>query len=310
MTIPVFDVALSCLTRDVPIANALWHALSPHIGVFVHEYGQGEVAPGSVCSPAVFLTESRLNVILFRDGYGDTPWTRAELAAIQERARRDGSDSLLVVLLSSECTPPVWHPTNRIHSSLADDGIPGIAALVLVRAHEVGARDPNETTIPLVARPADISRFSDRGSWSGGSRADVELIEDEVKYILDRVESDFARIAAYSADRPPDFERKPGEIIVNLDGKALWVRWDPAHSAILTGSELRILFYDGTLAIRHQAADGFPAKMITVWAFEPTFASRNSRVWLRHDEKELMSSPNVADAVISRLLQMARRAGA
>ena len=78
---------------------------------------RGTPADGQESFRAAFRFDSRLNVVLLRDGWGHTPWTRVEQAAIQERCLNDGWERLIVVNLDGS-SPPKWMPRVSIFLDL------------------------------------------------------------------------------------------------------------------------------------------------------------------------------------------------
>lgn len=61
----------------------------------------------------MFFRRSRLVVVLYREDWGETRWTRVERTAIEDRFLRDGADFLLFVMLNSADAPPGWLPETR-----------------------------------------------------------------------------------------------------------------------------------------------------------------------------------------------------
>ena len=112
------DVAFSFLAQDLTVATRFADALVP-LTSFVFARKQEELAgtDGQESFRASFRFDSRLNVILLRDGWGRTPWTRVEEASIQERCLKDGWDRLLVVNLDGS-KPPAWLPAVNLYLDL------------------------------------------------------------------------------------------------------------------------------------------------------------------------------------------------
>lgn len=84
---PKFDVAISFLSRDEPTAAALNDALVKGLGVFFFPRKQEELAgtDGLESMRQPFLVDSRVVVVLYREPWGETPWTRVEQTAITDR---------------------------------------------------------------------------------------------------------------------------------------------------------------------------------------------------------------------------------
>src|SRR5437870_578606 len=96
-----YDVAFSFLKDDEPTAAYLADLLAERYKSFVYSKKQEEVVgtDGQETFNAVFGERARAVVVLYRDGWGATPWTRIEQTAIQNRAMREGWDFLLFVKL-------------------------------------------------------------------------------------------------------------------------------------------------------------------------------------------------------------------
>jgi hypothetical protein len=80
----VFDVAISFLVADEKIASQIKSGLAG-LNVFFYPHNQEElVGTNGMESMREPFVSSRVNVILYRERYGNTPWTGVELSAIQD----------------------------------------------------------------------------------------------------------------------------------------------------------------------------------------------------------------------------------
>jgi hypothetical protein len=88
-TEPTYDVAISFLVADEKTASTVKAGLAG-LKVFFYPHNQEErVGTNGIESMrGPFLTSS-VNVILFRERYGNTPWTGVELSAIQDSCFED-----------------------------------------------------------------------------------------------------------------------------------------------------------------------------------------------------------------------------
>jgi hypothetical protein len=120
-----FDVAISFLVRDERIAAAIAERLEgAGLKIFFFPHRQEELAGtnGMESMRAQFL-EARVNVVLFRKLWGETPWTRIEDGAISERCFKGGWSSLMFVELEKTDSLPKWLPGTHIRFNFADYGI-------------------------------------------------------------------------------------------------------------------------------------------------------------------------------------------
>jgi hypothetical protein len=112
----VFDVAISFQVADERVASTIKSKLAG-LNVFFYPHNQEELigTNGLESMRAPFLT-ARLNVVLYRERYGKTPWTGVELAAIQDSCLKTAYRSLLFVQLDKKDPNRIGF---QIHTSAA-----------------------------------------------------------------------------------------------------------------------------------------------------------------------------------------------
>ena len=140
MDVP-YDVAVSFLSQDEALAVKLHEDLSETLSVFVYSKRQEELAgtDGLESFRQTFLSQSRLIVVLYRDGWGKTRWTSVEELAIKERAFNGKWKSLLFVMLDEQSTPPDWLPETHIRLNHAQYGHAALIGAIKMRAEELGS---------------------------------------------------------------------------------------------------------------------------------------------------------------------------
>lgn len=101
----VYDVAISFLYQDLALAQALYDELSKGLEVFFFPRNQEELAgtDGLDSMRAPFRSQSRLNLVLYRPKWGNTPWTGVEEVAIKESCL---ANSFKNIFFSSSSRPP------------------------------------------------------------------------------------------------------------------------------------------------------------------------------------------------------------
>lgn len=101
-----YDVAISFLTTDEPLALELADNLTG-LEVFVYSKEQETIGgtDGLETFGHVFRDDSRIQAVLYRDGWGATPWTRVEAMAIRDKCLSDGFDNLVFVRLDDSELP-------------------------------------------------------------------------------------------------------------------------------------------------------------------------------------------------------------
>jgi hypothetical protein len=134
----VFDVAISFLVADERVASTIKSKLLG-LNVFFYPHNQEELvgSNGLESMRAPFLS-ARVNVVLYRERYGRTPWTGVELAAIQDNCLNTSYRSLLFVQLDKKDRTPDWLPTTHIRCVLGDFTIDQLVGAIKNKVQELG----------------------------------------------------------------------------------------------------------------------------------------------------------------------------
>jgi hypothetical protein len=133
------DVAISFLVRDQATAKAIADQLEgAGLNVFFFPHKQEELAGtnGMETMRAPFL-EARVNVVLFREAWGKTPWTRVEDAAVKDRCFKGGWASLIFVEMEKAKIPD-WLPGSHIRFIFQDYGLDQLVGAIKMRVQEHG----------------------------------------------------------------------------------------------------------------------------------------------------------------------------
>lgn len=135
-----YEVAFSFLQKDESIAYQVNDIIQDRIETFIYSKKQEELVAndGEQKFNDVFFKESRIVVLLYRDGWGETPWTRIEQTAIKNRAFNSGWDFLLLVNLDKNSTLPPWIPKTYIWFDYERWKSDGLAPVIEQRVKEVG----------------------------------------------------------------------------------------------------------------------------------------------------------------------------
>jgi hypothetical protein len=91
-------------------------------------------------------------MVLYRDGWGKTQWTRVEEAAIKDRFLEEGWDWLLFVMLDKSSVAPVWLPKSEIRLDFAEYGLEQLLGAIKMRAEKLGSIAKTETALDRAMR--------------------------------------------------------------------------------------------------------------------------------------------------------------
>jgi hypothetical protein len=137
---PAYDVAISFLVADEKTASAIKSGLAG-LKVFFYPHNQEElVGTNGIESMREPFLSSRVNVILFRERYGKTPWTGVELLAVQDSCLKTRFQSLVFVQLDKEDQKPLWLPDTHIRCVLGDFTLDQLVGAIKLRVQECGGQ--------------------------------------------------------------------------------------------------------------------------------------------------------------------------
>lgn len=237
---PKHEVAFSFLHDDLQIATKFAGALEP-LTSFIYACKQQEIAgtDGQESFRAAFL-DSRLNVILLRAGWGETPWTRVEQAAIQDRCLKDGWNRLLVIKLDGSCAPN-WMPAVNLYLDLTTFPFEQAVGAIKHQVQQLGGevRAPSQIDIARAKlREADFQRETETlfRTPEGVKQADAAF-----RQVVEHLRMQLQRLA--------DSSERKWEIVADVDGGSgvvraetcsTLLRWERYSDNCVDG-ELRIL---------------------------------------------------------------------
>lgn len=162
-----YDLAISFVAIDESLATQLADQFEGRLRVFLYSRKQEKLGgtDGEKTFNEVFAKQSRLVVVLYRSGWGETPWTRIEETAIRNRAFDDGYDFVLFIPLDDQPSVPKWLPRTQLWIGLNRWGINGAASVIDARFQELGGSPKQETLEHRAARlekKMQFNKFRDR----------------------------------------------------------------------------------------------------------------------------------------------------
>lgn len=257
MTKPSFkyDVAFSFLAEDEELATSINELIQDRLTTFIYSKKQEELAgtDGEESFNKVFGAEARIVFVLYRKGWGETPWTRIEETAIKNRAYDDGYDFVIFAPLDKPPTIPKYLPKTRLWVGLDRWGIEGAASIIEARVQETGGAPKEETVEDRVLRlskeiEAEKEKKNYLNSFDGVSTANREVSKLFSELEKAATSSD-DKLYVVSGDR--DCAMYGGRFSV-------YIQWNQTYNNALESSALYISLFEGHIRIRGEIA--FPSE--------------------------------------------------
>jgi len=279
-----YDVAFSFLASDLTRAEQLAEGLEPALSTFVYSRKKEELLGGDGMDlfAAVFGTDSRLAVILYRAAWGRTPWTAFEETHIKSRALATRMTSFLVVRLD-DADVPVWVPDTHLYASTATDSHAEIVGAIKRCARQQGAQlrteSPQEMAQRLTRARLSHREREDRYRSPGATlevQAEVAVLFDEL-----------VRLSQVIRAGPPSVEIEAGhnelECAVSCPRGSISLAWQQSYDNSLKHGLLRVNHWKGRVRVPRRPSEraGGPDWHYAVH-YLPELSEHNEWVWRCH----------------------------
>ncbi len=302
-----YDVALSFLQADEAVAQSLADALSQTCSVFVYSEQQRELGgkDGVDEFTAVFREQSRVGVILYREGWGATKWTRVEETAIKDRAFDTGWEFLTVVALGKGA--PKWLPKTKLWLGLERFGVDGAVAVIEARVRERGGEVIVETARARAERLARAAAArAERDAFLDSERG-VKAAMDAFAALREYVKAETEAMRTLEPPLDIVFDQRPqGDVFgASTAGAAFSFGWSLQYSNSLRHSNLLVQEFDCSYRIGGWYSTHRPEPCNReTWYFTLTLGGTAAWHEANAPEKQL-SSQALAEYFLTRMLDRA-----
>jgi len=245
-----YDVAFSFLAQDESTATSLNDLLQDRVRTFLYSTRQEALGgtDGEQTFGAVFGEQSRFVVVLYRRGWGESPWTRIEQTAIRNRAFEHGYGFVIFVKLDSSVVPE-WLPKTQIWVGFERWGLTTTAGVIESRVQELGGEVGEETVAGRAARLERQVEFSNRRHQFLHSREGIESALQEFTDLQQEIDREVAAINASGGSISFQVKTAPPQqvhqtVVMGL-GKGLSVAWHHSYSNSFDDSGLYVSVWKG-----------------------------------------------------------------
>jgi hypothetical protein len=304
-----YDVAFSFLAQDEALATELNDLLQGRLKTFLYSRRQEQLAgaDGEEKFNEVFAQQARVVVVLYREGWGDSPWTRIEQTAIRNRAYDHGYEFVKFIPLDEPPSVPKWLPRTRLWIGLKRWGIAAAAGVIEARVQELGG-EPQEETVAVKAARAQRSilfaqsrkQFLKSDKAVKASNEVFAAVESEAKGLVEELQTS-APAFQFS------FKSQPRQFVILGRGPALLVYWNYHYSNSLDGSHLEVTFWQGHPPWPNVRSWDKP-KEIRRLLFEFDVTPQESYVWVSSaKDKRAYSSKEFAAYLLEMTIEYAEK---
>ena len=313
---PQYDVAISFLSRDEPIATAIYQKLTEGLEVFFFPRSQEELAgtDGLESMRKPFFDDSRVTVVLYREPWGKTPWTQVEETAIKEGCLQHGWQRLFFVVLDRASALPRWLPQHHVRFNYADFGLEQAVGAIKARVQENGGQHRPLTAIKRAELfEAEKLFLLDKSRMSSveGMKTIVSKVGDLFRHVEKRC-ADINAQGFLQVRCGKNFqERNAIQSCGMTDGQVgLMVTWQQRWCNTLDGSSLIVREFNGGLILPNEEGQRIylmPPERLNETKYSPDLSFAREYGWRQDGFPEFLSSSALAERCVIEFLDLASR---
>ena len=240
-----YEVAFSFHSKDEKLAQQLNDLLSDRLATFIYSEQQKVLAgrDGEKAFNEVFESKARVVVILHREEWGQTPFTRIEETAIKNRAFSEGYDFTIFIPTDGKGVPK-WVPKTQLYVGLDRWGIDGAAAVIEAAIQRQGGEARPESAANQAARMQRHQQFLKDQNAFRGSPAGISAADDAWAMLREEIPQKVQAMAKGGlsiASRPG----REHDIFVYGLGSWMTIAWRRPFANTLDQSALEVEFWNG-----------------------------------------------------------------
>lgn len=243
-----YDVAISFLVEDAPIATALRDKLSESLRVFFFPRNQEELAgtDGLESMRAPFFSESRLNVVVYRKRWGNTPWTGVEAAAVRDSCLNCEFRNVFFFMVEPKDQKPKWLPDTPVRFNYGDFTLEQAIGAIKARVQDRGGHF--EPLTPL--KKAELLKAEEkyqRAKSRMNSNEGLQRVQEEVNLLIRSVESQVGELKSHGHAELECEAKPPQCVILRHERVGMIIRWRQRWTNSLEDSGLFVEEYNSRL---------------------------------------------------------------
>lgn len=242
-----YDVAFSFLAQDEPLATELNDLLQGRLNTFLYSKKQEKIAgaDGEEKFNEVFLEKARVVVVLYRAGWGESPWTRIEQTAIRNRAFEHGYDFVKFIPLDEPATVPKWLPRPQLWIGLKKWGAAAAAGVIEARVQELGGEPHEESVADKAVRVQRSMQFAERRKQFLRSYDGVNASNTEFAVIATEVQAQIEGLKTAAPAFQFSLKTHQRRFAILGNGPAVHVNWKYQYANTLDDAYLEVSLWRG-----------------------------------------------------------------
>lgn len=244
-------------------------------------------------------------MILFRQEYGVTKWTKIEETAIRNRGYEEGYDFVVLIPTEKQIAPPKWLPKNRLWVGLERWGIKSAASVIEARVQEFGGIVKIETIADIAARNENRINEERKREQLLNSTEAILLFNEEVKKLKDLFKKQVEEIKSRTENWSIKYrENENNGVDILSYGYMLYFHFYQPWGNTIQDAYLFVAIYKGYSDKHGYFNDPFDAhKLIDLAKLRLDINDLNEKGWSEKDtRKNFVTSQKLADTWFTKFL--------
>lgn len=306
-----YDVAISFLAEDITLAETLYTKLSEVFEVFFSARRQEELAGtnGAESMREPFLSESRLNVILFKDKWGTTPWTGVESHAIEDSAIKNQFRNVFLLVIEKSSQYPKWLPYSFMRFHLGEYTLEEAIGAIKLRVQEEGGRITPMTPLKRAQQLKEEALYQadkSRMHWDDGKEKSLGKLDELIKEMARHCEE-----VNQAGGMDLEYEIHSQALILRHEQIGMIVKWNEEYEGSTKKGGIAVEEYKGQLYFNGEMVNRVimhHPEMTKKTIYDPDLSRSREVGWSKQkDTSEFISSSTLAEKLVMKFMGMIER---
>ena len=283
-----YEVAFSFLQDDEVLAFKINDFIQDRYSTFIYSEHQKEIVgkDGVETFRQVFAEKARIVVILYRESWGTTLWTRVEENAIKYRSLEESLDFTLFISLDKK--KPDWLSKTQIWYDFDRYGVKSAAAIIEKRVAEYGGQVREESIIDQATRhKRQIKYQKELEEYLLSNQGLVDGL-NEVNEVLSFAESNIVKVTDIIQELSFGKRKKAGgEFTCFGKNIGLTFKWEQKYKNSLAESYLEVFIANGEYYDTFRNREGIAYKKDEYIFYE---SEAKTKGWVNKKDKSLFQT--------------------
>lgn len=312
----VYDVAISFLSQDLALAQALYDELSKDLEVFFYAGNQEELAgsDGLESMRAPFRSLSRLNLVLYRPKWGNTKWTGIEQIAIQESCLATSFKNIFFFVIEPTSEIPAWLPDTHVRFNYSDFTLEQAVGAIKARVQDRGGHFKPMTPSRKAAL-LQIEEKYQRDRRQIDSPEGIQQIFENVELLFSEIAAQLESVNATDASLniqhqiKLQFGERQQSCVLGMHRLGMSIFWfQPYANSFNEDTALYVREFNENLIVPQGYVRIQQPEMLKEDKYSPDISRAREYVWRpKRGKSELITSQDLSEKVVLQFLELLER---